>query len=63
MLESIILYEARGWRARGITLQMLHDEKQPKVAISPEIDEYYQKLYVLLQENADLFPAETPSHH
>lgn len=43
------------WKREGITPERLHEAKKHKVALSPEIDSYYEQLYKLLTRNRHLF--------
>jgi hypothetical protein len=52
------LNDGRGWQTHGITIDQLHQEKQPKIARSAEVYDYYQQLYALLQKNPQLFKVE-----
>jgi putative hydrolase of HD superfamily len=56
------IYIAGGytWRLEGVTLEKLHAAKIHKVAVSPEIKPYYDKLYELLTVNQHLFGSSTP---
>jgi putative hydrolases of HD superfamily len=47
--------EGLGWRDRGITFQMFCDEKNKKVPISPDINEYCQTLIAILTTQQHLF--------
>lgn len=40
----------REWREKGITLQMLTEKKHEKVAVSPEVQPYYEELVALLRQ-------------
>lgn len=42
------------WDAQKVTLEMLHHAKADKVAVSPEIQPYYDQLYKLLLEHPEL---------
>lgn len=57
----IFLGEGYTWQKEGIGLEQLHNVKKNKVALSPEIDRYYQELYSLLQKNTHLFPDRATS--
>lgn len=54
----MLLYIGKGygWRKHNVTLPQLHENKKVKVTASPEINEYYERLYELLVENAHYFP-------
>jgi len=58
IMPIILIFLANGytWQKEGIALKRLHSVKKNKVALSPEIDKYYQDLYRLLQKNIHLFP-------
>lgn len=53
------LSEGHGWRKHHVTIDMLHENKKDKVALSPQIQEYYDALMVLLRKNEHYFPKET----
>ncbi len=48
---KIYLDGGRTWREKGITLEMLYEKKKDKVALSPEIQPYFDDLMKLLKEN------------
>jgi putative hydrolase of HD superfamily len=50
------LSEGRSWHKLGITFDKLMTVKDAKMAISPEIAEYYQQLKEILIKNPQLFP-------
>lgn len=50
--------EGRGWRELGITAQMFRKEKDKKVPISPQINEYMDQLHELLSKQLHLFAPE-----
>ena len=61
ILPLIVNYEGNGigWKKHGVTLQMLIDKKTTQVALSPEIEPYFNDLIALLRENeGKLFPAQ-----
>jgi putative hydrolases of HD superfamily len=47
------------WKKEGITHDLLHEVKQHKVAVSPEIESYYNQLYQLLLDNTHLFGSKS----
>jgi len=58
LMPAIINYLSAGrvWHEHNITFETFRAEKESKIPISPEINEYYHQLLVLLQKNPDLFP-------
>ncbi len=50
--------EGRGWHDNGITFAMFCEEKNKKVPISPEINEYCQRLITILEKQQHLFPPD-----
>ncbi len=53
---NIYIDGGRTWKERNITIQMLVDHKKDKVALSPEIEHYFNELIALLKkEEATLF--------
>lgn len=53
------LGNGHGWHKHKVTIEMLHSNKQTKVAISPEISKYYDQLYDLLTQHSELFHVAT----
>ncbi len=51
------LDNGRMWRAKGVTLAMLKDYKQEKIAESPEAYRHYEAIIAILEERPDLFPS------
>lgn len=51
-----IIGEGHGWQRHQVTRERMHEAKRHKVALSPEIDEYYQALLKLLEEQPHFFP-------
>lgn len=47
---KIYLDNGRTWKEKGITLEMLFENKKDKVALSPEIQPYFDELIALLKE-------------
>lgn len=46
----------RSWKEHGVTLEMLISNKTPKVALSPEIQPYFDELVAMLkQEEKEIF--------
>lgn len=62
-IEPILkIYLAGGetWQEKGVTLAMLYESKRDKVALSPEIQPYFDELMQLLRkEEKELFGAQT----
>ena len=53
---NIYLDNGRLWKERHVTLAMLIEKKKDKVLLSPEIEEYFNELVVILKEKeAELF--------
>jgi|TARA_Y100000310_G_scaffold342833_1_gene447771 putative hydrolase of HD superfamily len=52
---NIYLDGGKQWREWGITLDMLIENKDPKVALSPEIKPYFDELVAILESQKDLF--------
>lgn len=52
---QIYIHDGHTWKQEGITAERLDAVKRDKVALSPEIDAYYQQLYDLLVKNEHLF--------
>jgi putative hydrolase of HD superfamily len=48
--------EGHGWHDNGITFAMFCEEKNKKVPISPEINDYCQTLIGILEKEQHLFP-------
>lgn len=53
--------KGHGWHKHDVSLELLHHNKQNKVALSPEVQDYYDALMALLKENPSLFPASPTS--
>jgi len=51
----VYLGEGFSWRQFGVTHAQQHANKSPKVAVSPEIKDYYDQLYMLLADSSHLF--------
>lgn len=50
----LLLIEAdggRSWKEKGVKLEMLINNKSPKVAVSSEIEEYFNELIALLKKD------------
>ena len=60
LVPALNIYEdgGRTWSQRGITFEMLMTEKISKVAVSPEIDAYFQEFKKILEENKTKLFAE-----
>lgn len=55
-LLKMYLDHGRTWKEKQVTLDMLYANKQAKVALSPEIQPYFDELMVLLQsQEKELF--------
>ncbi len=52
----IYLGDGHTWHTEGIHHSRLHDAKREKVAVSKDINKYYEQLHHLLLENPQLFP-------
>lgn len=56
-LIKLYLDGGRTWREKNVTLKMVYEKKRDKVAISPEIQKYFDELMALFrQEEKELFP-------
>lgn len=56
-LVKMYLDGGRTWREKNVTLEMLYEIKKDKVALSPEIQKYFDEFMALLRsEEAELFP-------
>ncbi|MFZ3031981.1 MAG: HD domain-containing protein [Candidatus Moraniibacteriota bacterium] len=56
-LVKLYLDGGRTWREKEVTLEMVYENKKNKVALSPEIKNYFDEFMVLLRkEEASLFP-------
>lgn len=54
---KIYLDGGRTWKEKGVTLEMLYESKKDKVALSPEIQPYFDELMTLLtSKEHELFP-------
>ena len=51
--------EGKGWRELGITAAMFRTEKDKKVPISPEVNDYMDQLHELLAPQLHLFASES----
>jgi hypothetical protein len=51
----IFLGQVYTWQQEGITPEQLHEAKRHKVAVSKEINPYYEELYQLLQQHPHYF--------
>jgi putative hydrolases of HD superfamily len=49
-IMTIYLNEGYSWEVKEITLEKLHDAKVDKVALSPEIQPYFESLHEVLQK-------------
>ena len=50
----IYIHQGYTWKKHGITLARLHNAKKDKVALSPEVQSYYEQLYTLLQSSPEI---------
>lgn len=48
-----VLDDGRIWKEKNITIGMLYEHKKDKVALSPEIQPYFDELIKLLKENEE----------
>lgn len=57
IMPILMIYLAEGhtWKKEQITFDMLQERKRDKVALSPEIDEYYQELLKMLKKHSHFF--------
>jgi len=56
----VFLGEGYSWHKFGVTHEQQHEVKRLKVAVSPEINDFYEQLYQLLSAHGHYFPK--PSH-
>lgn len=58
LMPALLVYMGDGesWRKKNITFEMFIKEKNPKISLSEEVNEYYQQLLKLLSNNSDFFP-------
>jgi putative hydrolase of HD superfamily len=54
-LIMIYIGEGKTWKKLNITLPQLHNQKIPKVSVSPEIAPFYDELYELLVQSEHYF--------
>ncbi len=57
-MMQIYINEGKTWQEEGITVAKLHGVKQNKIALSPEIEPYYDQLRVILLNSPHLIPSE-----
>ena len=57
-LMNIYLDDGRDWRQHEVTLSKLIENKTPKIALSPEIEPYFNDFIAILEENKDMFHVE-----
>jgi len=50
---NIYLDDGKTWQEKGVTLEMLVENKQDKVKISPEVKRYFDEFIRLLQDNEE----------
>jgi len=55
---NIYLDDGKNWRENKITIDNLIKNKTPKVALSPEIEQYFNELVTILKDNKDMFHVE-----
>jgi len=56
---KMYLDNGRTWREKQVTLEMIYEDKKNKVALSPEIQPYFDELMQLLRDcEAELFDTE-----
>ncbi|HVX92622.1 MAG TPA: HD domain-containing protein [Candidatus Dojkabacteria bacterium] len=55
---NIYLDNGRQWRLNNVTLDMLKDNKTPKVKISKEVYDVWQEFVELLEKHKNLFPKD-----
>lgn len=53
-IMQIYINHGHSWSNNHITVEMLHAAKKEKVALSPEIQPYYEKLHQLLLDSPDI---------
>jgi putative hydrolase of HD superfamily len=56
-----IIGGGRDFQDYNVTLELMHKQKQDKVAVSPEINEYYAELLEVLRDMPHLFPQQHPT--
>jgi putative hydrolase of HD superfamily len=56
VMPMMLIYtnEGKTWHEEGITVDQLHSSKQSKVALSPEIEPYYNQIREILLNSPDL---------
>lgn len=54
---NIYLDGGRSWQEKGVTLEMIKNYKHKKMALAPELGEYYDELILLLEDQPELFGA------
>jgi putative hydrolase of HD superfamily len=57
-IMQIYINEGKTWQEEGITVAKLHHYKENKIALSPEIQPYYDQLRAILLNSPHLIPAE-----
>lgn len=56
-LVKLYLDGGRTWKEKGVTLEMIYENKKDKVTLSPEVKRYFDEFMVLLrQKEASIFP-------
>ena len=63
IMPIMLIFIGKGysWQKEHVLLEQLHANKEPKVAMSPEVKPYYDQLYTLLLEHKHYFPESTPA--
>jgi putative hydrolase of HD superfamily len=49
------LYDGRVWKKVGLDLEWIKATKLGKIAVSPDVDKYYQQMLNLLEKHPELF--------
>ncbi|NQV93282.1 HD domain-containing protein [Candidatus Kaiserbacteria bacterium] len=57
-IMNIYLDGGDNWKEHKVTLDNLIKNKTPKIAVSPEIEPYYNELVAILKDNKDMFHVE-----
>lgn len=53
----VYIHEGYSWKEQNVTQKMVYDHKIDKVALSPEVKNYFDQLYELLLKHPELFPS------
>lgn len=51
----VYIHDGYSWKESGITVKILHEYKQDKIALSPEIKPYFDEIYNILLEHPEVF--------